>query len=179
MYQINNNITNGISKQYTYQISNQMYKYYYLNNNNINIVFLKYINNLITSINSNNDDLFFDILNDFNFYKLNHKSYISILELKLMSSLVEIITNYFTTINSLNNQITSLERRLLQKHCNEGNTSLYNYKNINQDTLLKKEYIQYLLLFDLKKSNGVFIETYLNIARDLLSKNNNELIREF
>lgn len=168
---------------------------YYVPNSNANIInkyykqssiiaskfdkFLQYIINMIKFLKTKNFDSYYIELNKFNTYRRTNISYLDIKELKLISQLIDIITNFVTTIDSMISQITSLEIRLSQKCKDEMYTSLHNAKVIKQDTGLKLEYLQYLLLFDINESNGLFIETYLNVARNLLISNNNNLVRNF
>jgi hypothetical protein len=46
---------------------------------------------------------------------------------------------------------------------------------IKTKATIKLVYLQYLLLFDISKTNGLFIETYLEIASSILKANNNKL----
>ncbi len=46
---------------------------------------------------------------------------------------------------------------------------------INNNTDLKLEYLQYMILFDINESNGEFLEDKLEIAREILKNNDYKL----
>jgi hypothetical protein len=45
----------------------------------------------------------------------------------------------------------------------------------NNNTDLKLEYLQYMILYDINESNGEFLEDKLNLAREILKNNNYKL----
>jgi len=47
--------------------------------------------------------------------------------------------------------------------------------NTNNNTDLKLEYLQYLILYDINETNGEFLEDKLNLAREILKNNNYKL----
>jgi hypothetical protein len=47
--------------------------------------------------------------------------------------------------------------------------------NTNDNTDLKLEYLQYMILYDINESNGEFLEDKLNLAREILKNNNYKL----
>jgi hypothetical protein len=55
-----------------------------------------------------------------------------------------------------------------------------NFDKINNldekfDTDLKLEYLQYLITFDINESNGIFLDDKLEISKNILKENNNNL----
>ena len=49
-------------------------------------------------------------------------------------------------------------------------------KIINQDTSLKLVYLQYLLMFNINSSNGIFLDSNLQKAQRVLDLNNGKLV---
>lgn len=114
----------------------------------------------------------------YNNLKLHYPIYKKSTDLNIISQLINYINFYVENIKNLNNQLTSLEQKLSDMESSNSYIYTSSY-NINQNTSLKLEYVQYLLLFDINASNGVFLKSHLDIAKHLLSINNNRLQRTF
>ena len=138
-----------------------------------------FITILFNLLIKHNIDGFNQELKLFNRYRIRNYDYLNIFEQNVIAKLIDNISNYIASVDSMNNQIVILEQNLLRKTYSEQFTVIANTKYIEQNTKLKLEYIQYMLLFDLNESNGVFIDEYINVAKDLLRINNNVLTYNF
>jgi len=146
-----------------------------------------------TSIICPCDNLFIDIADNFtnyfssnNFSKFNsllpklislQKTYPYYTNSPLASTLVNLIYCLSSMINinsNLNEQLIFLENNDL--YIIKNTTIVIQNQIINQNATLKIVYLQYLLMYDISTSNGIFIEHYLENARKVLNFNNGELI---
>jgi hypothetical protein len=78
----------------------------------------------------------------------------------------------------LNNQLKQLENACTTNSNNklEVNTTS---QNISQNTSIKLVYLQYLLMYDINETNGIFIDVYLQNATQVLNNNNGELVYNY
>jgi len=84
--------------------------------------------------------------------------------------LIDNINSLFITNHDLKNQTNILENELVIKL----NLDKIGIDSISllQNTNLKLVYLQYLLMYDINLSNGLFIDVYLNDAQRVLDSNN-------
>jgi hypothetical protein len=80
----------------------------------------------------------------------------------------EIIYSLLLVKQDLQNQITVLEN--LEKY-NSPDVKLQGTKQLTQNSSIKLVYLQYLLLYDISLTNGIFIDQYLSEAQQVLDKN--------
>ena len=97
-----------------------------------------------------------------------------------MSQLSDLVNNYININIDLQKQINNLENALVII-TNKNNLAnvVINTKNIEQDTSIKLEYLQYLIMFDISASNGLFLPANLEIAKEVLKNNGNRLQYNF
>ena len=136
-------------------------------------------NNENTNTNNNAkkiNDLFLTEIKNLNILKKQIPNYSYVTELLLMTQLINIINNYINITNDLYLQINNLEDAITYA-VNTHDTSNYilNKKVLVQDTILNLEYVQYLIMFNIQDSNGLFLENNLKIASDVLKNNGNRL----
>lgn len=126
------------------------------------------------------NDLFLKEVLNLNILKKQLPNYSFVTELLLMTQLINIINNYINITNDLSSQINNLEDAITFA-ANRNDTSNYivNKKVLVQDTMLNLEYVQYLIMFDIQQSNGLFLENNLIIAREVLKNNGNRLQYNF
>lgn len=95
-------------------------------------------------------------------YKLNNTSL-------AVTQLVDIMNSLLIVKKDLEDQIYILENN---DFCISHNNNLnINSVQMTQHSGLKLEYVQYLLLYDIKLTNGIFIDTYLAESRKVLEQN--------
>lgn len=92
----------------------------------------------------------------------------------VITSLTDIIYSLLLVKNDLKTQINNLE------NANNDNykfpkLKLNNEYEIKQNTSLKLVYLQYLLLYDLSLTDGIFIDAYLDEAKKVLEQNGGSL----
>lgn len=128
--------------------------------------------NLIDAYNSGNTDLFKNTFLQLQQLKVQNPDYILTSELNIYIQTIDIINALINVNSDLLKQITALEQ-ITYNNCNH-NIGLEVY-NIQQDTQINLVYIQYLLMFDLSLTNGLFIDSYLEQARITLEENGGNL----
>ena len=140
---------------------------------------------ILTNSDSANDknkinNLFFKEINNLNILKKQLPNFNFVTELVLMTQLVNIINNYININSDLYSQIKNLEDAIAfaVQTQNESNYISHN-KLLVQDTQINLEYMQYLIMFDIQESNGLFLENNLEIAIEVLRKNGNRLQYNF
>lgn len=95
-------------------------------------------------------------------YKLNNTS-------SSVTQLVDIMNSLLIVKKDLEDQIYILENNnFCISHDNNLNIASV---QMTQHSGLKLEYLQYLLLYDIKLTNGIFIDTYLTESRKVLEQN--------
>jgi hypothetical protein len=95
-------------------------------------------------------------------YNLNNTS-------NAVVQLIDIVTSLLIVKEDLENQIYILENEELC-HMGSGKLTLGSV-TINQNSALKLEYLQYLLMYDISLTNGIFMDSYLEEARRVLESN--------
>lgn len=115
------------------------------------------INSYINEINNN----YTKLKNQYPNYKLEDGSIV-------ISSMSEIIYSLLLVKQDLQNQITVLEN--LEKY-NTPDLKLQETKQLTQNSSIKLVYLQYLLLYDISLTNGIFIDIYLSEAQKVLDQN--------
>ena len=128
---------------------------------NEGLILLKYYNQNINSYIEEIKTNYTNLKNQYPNYKLEDGSIV-------ISSMSEIIYSLLLVKKDLQNQITVLEN--LEKDQSD-NLELPNIKQVSQDSSIKLVYLQYLLLFDISLTNGIFIDQYLAEAQKVLDKN--------
>ncbi len=104
--------------------------------------------------------------------KTSNSSYVLDTYASSLVDLIEIIYSLIAVNADLKRQISILENEelaLFNQSVNIKSVSL------NQDTSLKLEYLQYLLLYDINLTNGLFIDSYLEVAKQVLDDNGGQL----
>ena len=147
-------------------------KQYYISSDNSNTVntnafvaeglillnnYNKSIDSYINEINTN----YTNLKNQYPNYRLEDGSLV-------ISSFAEIVYSLLLVKKDLENQISILEN--IEKPQIE-HVGLQVTKPIEQNSSIKLVYLQYLLLFDISLTNGIFIDQYLQEAQQVLDKN--------
>ena len=144
------------------------------NNNTHDTPFLKQVKLLISLYYKYNiqnfNNQYIKFYQSFNLYPNNkhNPSYIIIIRL------LQIINNLYNLVTNLKDQISSYENDINPIY-NNNNMELQKL-DIVQNTSIDLVYMQYLLLFDIEETNGLFLENNLNIARQVLANNNRKLV---
>lgn len=95
-------------------------------------------------------------------YKLDNTSLV-------VTQLVDIMNSLLIVKKDLEDQIYILENN---DFCISHNNNLnINSVQMTQHSGLKLEYLQYLLMYDIKLTNGIFIDIYLKEAKQVLEQN--------
>jgi len=136
------------------------------NNNTIaftneGLVLLKYYNKNINSYIDEIKTNYTKLKNQFPNYKLENGSVV-------ISSMSEIIYSLLLVKKDLENQISVLENmekpQIPKVEVNVPNPLV-------QNSSIKLVYLQYLLLYDISLTNGIFIDQYLEEAQKILDNN--------
>lgn len=97
-----------------------------------------------------------------------------------ISPISNTISELIKIINDLNNSKLNLENQINIGTSNDSNLVINVIKkDIVQNSSIKLLYVQYLLMYDLKLTNGVFIESYLLNAAAVLAANGNSLVIDY
>ena len=145
------------------------------------------------SIICSSDNLFIQIANNFaKYYTSNNiTNYINLLPKLIslqksnpnyknnaialtISSLIDCLSSMININIDLNNQLLFLENNdlfIIKKP-----QIVIQNQTINQNTSIKLIYMQYLLMYDISASNGIFIDKYLSNAQNVLNFNNGFLV---
>ena len=115
------------------------------------------------------NDLFLKEVLNLNILKKQLPNYSFVTELLLMTQLINIINNYINITNDLSSQINNLEDAITFA-ANRNDTSNYivNKKVLVQDTMLNLEYVQYLIMFDIQQSNGLFLDANIKTKKTII-----------
>jgi hypothetical protein len=126
---------------------------------------------LLNYYNSNNINLF-NLEYSTNFAELKAKSfnYKNDPVANIISLLLDCINTLIIITTDLRNQVTTLENTLLIE-CQETTNIVITSGSVSQNANLKKLYIQYMLLFNLSATDGIFIPSYLDEAQRVLDEN--------
>jgi hypothetical protein len=155
------------------------------NNFSSNNIFNKQIQKIVILLtNNDNDNSIKDKIikefNNLNILKKQLPNYNFVTELVLMTQLINIINNYININTDLYNQISNLEDAIDFAVKSQSNSNyITNTKILVQNTEINLEYLQYLIMFDIQESNGLFLENNLLIAKEVLRNNGNRLQYNF
>lgn len=96
---------------------------------------------------------------------INYPNYKLTDSLNIMVQLVDTVRNLRELVVDLKTQVAAIF------HTDDKQRLLMTETKIIQDTNIKLEYLQYLLMFDIKISNGLFLQANLEAAREVLRTN--------
>jgi hypothetical protein len=160
-------------------------KRYYNSISNINIfsvessttiLFNEYILKILDAIWLQDYVKFYLEIDKLNELKAQYPNYKYTDSLNIMVQLVDIVRNFREQIVDLKSQLNNLEETLANDtKC--GTKINMPETQIIQDTSIKLEYMQYLLMFDINESRGIFLEANLERAREVLKENGFRLRR--
>jgi hypothetical protein len=88
----------------------------------------------------------------------------------VISSFADAVYNLLTVNDALNDEIEML-RSKITTICNKEKINIKEAEHISQSASIKLVYLQYLLLYDLSLTNGIFIDVYLKEAEKMLQSN--------
>jgi len=147
----------------------------------LNYLFNAEVTKIISYYKNNSIDKFNETIIKYNKLKKSFSTYALITELSLEAQLVELLRNNMTTVTDLQQQIIKLESSL--ETCMNKENTMYQKglltntdKQLTQDTSIKLEYLQYLLMYDINATNGLFLPAQLDIAAANLKRNNGNLV---
>jgi len=134
------------------------------------ILFNEYILNILDAIWLQDYVKFYVEIDKLNELKAQYPNYKYTDSLNIMVQLVDIVRNFREQIVDLKSQLLNIEEILANdKKC--GDKISMPETQIVQDTSIKLEYLQYLLMFDINESRGIFLESNLERAREVLKEN--------
>jgi hypothetical protein len=140
------------------------------------ILFNQYILNILDAIWLQDYVKFYVEIDKLNELKAQYPNYKYTDSLNIMVQLVDIVRNFREQIVDLKSQLNNLEETLANDtKC--GTKISMPETQIIQDTSIKLEYMQYLLMFDINESRGIFLEANLERAREVLKENGFRLRR--
>ena len=140
------------------------------------ILFNEYILNILDAIWLQDYVKFYVEIDKLNELKAQYPNYKYTDSLNIMVQLVDIVRNFREQIVDLKSQLDNLEETLANDtKC--GTKISMPETQIIQDTSIKLEYMQYLLMFDINESRGIFLEANLERAREVLKENGFRLRR--
>jgi hypothetical protein len=166
----------NITANITTQLINCLNKYFTLSQTSIvnDSMAIAFINeaNVLLHYYHNNDIVSYN--NEINTAYANLKStlpnYINDITSNIAAQLIDVFNVLLTTNIDLQDQVIMLEEDLFAKIGT--NIIGLDKLTIQQNTGFKLLYLQYLLMYDLKLTNGMFIDTYLHNAQNVLDLNN-------
>lgn len=138
-------------------------------------LFIAKANIILNFYNDHNLQAFNNEIIIFNNLKTLYPSYIDNTQILVVTNFVNIIDTLYNVNLDLINQKTILENELLVEHNSFYNINMDSY-NLIQNTQLDIVYLQYLLMYDLNDSNGIFIPSKLEVAKQVLINNNYVLV---
>ena len=140
------------------------------------ILFNEYIFNILDALWLQDYVKFYVEIGKLNELKAQYPNYKFTDSLNIMVQLVDTVRNFREQIVDLKTQLQNLEDTLAnQTTC--GTKISMPETQIIQDTSIKLEYMQYLLMFDINESRGIFLEANLERAREVLKENGYRLKR--
>ena len=140
------------------------------------ILFNEYILNILDAIWLQDYVKFYVEIDKLNELKAQYPNYKYTDSLNIMVQLVDIVRNFREQIVDLKSQLNNLEETLAND-TKSGTKISMPETQIIQDTSIKLEYMQYLLMFDINESRGIFLEANLERAREVLRENGFRLRR--
>jgi hypothetical protein len=140
------------------------------------ILFNEYILKILDAIWLQDYVKFYVEIDKLNELKAQYPNYRYTDSLNIMVQLVDIVRNFREQIVDLKSQLQNLEETLANDtKC--GTKISMPETQIIQDTSIKLEYMQYLLMFDINETRGIFLEANLERAREVLKENGFRLRR--
>jgi hypothetical protein len=146
----------------------------------LNYIFNEEVLKIIYYYTNNITDKFNASIIKYTQLQKSFSTYSSVTELSIEKQLVDLLRNNMSSIDDLKQQINNLEISL--NECMNKNSTLYQKKfnslvdkQLTQDASIKLEYLQYLIMFDISASNGLFLPAQLDIAIDALKNNGGKL----
>jgi len=128
---------------------------------------------LITVYNKNNMNSYNKCLDNLRLLQKSNPNYKNSIISNTVSNLITALNNMLNVNTDLNKQLIFLENNDLYIINNDRiNISS---KIITQDTKIKLVYVQYLLMYNISSTNGIFITEYLNNAQRLLNINKGKI----
>ena len=140
------------------------------------ILFNEYILNILDAVWMQDYNKFYIEIDKLNELKAQYPNYKYTDSLNIMVQLVDIVRNFREQIVDLKLQLQNLEETLSNNIKTNSRISMPETQII-QDTSIKLEYMQYLLMFDINESRGIFLEANLERAREVLRENGFRLRR--
>jgi hypothetical protein len=140
------------------------------------ILFNEYILNILDAVWIQDYNKFYIEIDKLNELKAQYPNYKYTDSLNIMVQLVDIVRNFREQIVDLKLQLQNLEETLSNNIKTNSRISMPETQII-QDTSIKLEYMQYLLMFDINESRGIFLEANLERAREVLRENGFRLRR--
>lgn len=140
------------------------------------ILFNEYILNILDAIWLQDYVKFYVEIDKLSELKAQYPNYKYTDSLNIMVQLVDIVRNFREQIVDLKSQLNNLEETL-SNDTKCGTKISMPETQIIQDTSIKLEYMQYLLMFDINESRGIFLEANLERAREVLKENGFRLRR--
>ena len=140
------------------------------------ILFNEYILNILDAVWMQDYNKFYIEIDKLNELKAQYPNYKYTDSLNIMVQLVDIVRNFREQIVDLKLQLQNLEETLSNNIKTNSRISMPETQII-QDTSIKLEYMQYLLMFDINESRGIFLEANLERAREILKENGFRLRR--
>jgi len=126
-----------------------------------------YYNNNIIEYNHEIDTIYSNL-------KSTIPTYVNSTTSNVIVQLIDLFNLLLTSNTDLQDQIVVLEQELFQQ-INENSKIEICKTSINQDSVFKLVYLQYLLMYDITLTDGLFIDTYLQNAQNVLDLNNGML----
>jgi hypothetical protein len=140
------------------------------------ILFNEYILKILDAIWLQDYVKFYVEIDKLNELKSQYPNYKYTDSLNIMVQLVDIVRNFREQIVDLKSQLDNLEETLAND-TRTGTKISMPETQIIQDTSIKLEYMQYLLMFDINETRGIFLEANLERAREVLKENGFRLRR--
>jgi hypothetical protein len=116
------------------------------------------------------NDYLTEVVTNFRKLKTTYPNYENDNSIKFITSFVDNVYNLIIINDTLEDEI-----ELLKNHCMEytniNKIMITDSENIKQSADIKLVYLQYLLLYDLSLTNGVFVDKFLTEAETILNRN--------
>lgn len=154
-----NNCSNKCSHESNDNMSNPFF-------NQANLLLSLYYKHDIKAFNCNYIK-FNKLLIQYPNYKYNSSQKIIVKLLQIVNILYNLDVDLKEQLNFCENDMIHLYDRNIGVECQK--------LDIVQNTSIDLAYLQYLLLYDIEETNGLFIESNLIIARQVLADNNGKL----
>ena len=141
----------------------------YNNTNTNTTAFVLLSKSLVETYNKNQTTLFSELLNDLNNLKNSNSNYKFDVTSSTIVDLVNLINSLIITKNDILEQLRRCELDDLAEY--KSRFTKLTEKTIEQNSGIKLVYLQYLLMYDISGTNGLFIDEYLLEAQKVLDEN--------